>query len=196
MFLTDAAEDSSPHRRRPRNLSAAHSDQAIPPHNARQGLTNAADTQQRSHCRRKSGSSSIVCAMASSTASSWLAKCAIVTSARDCATALTMLLFLRFFHCVRPAIMPARIVCNPPNVRRVFEGGLQSWGLNNSQYSRMCDASTPSVLLRPNLVRAKSRICAGLTVLTTWPASCSAHATPRLSALWIPDRRELVGSSG
>jgi Transposase IS116/IS110/IS902 family len=72
------------------------------------------------------------------------------------------------------------VLCYSPNVRWAFEGGAQGWGLNNSQYSRMCDASTPSVLLRPNLVRAKSRICGGLTMLTTWPASCSAHAMPRL----------------
>ena len=77
-----------------------------------------------------------------------------------------MPLFLRFFHSVRPATMPDRIVCNSPNRRWASEGGAQGWGLNNSQYSRMCDASTLSVLLRPNLVRAKSRIWAGLTMLT------------------------------
>src|SRR5712672_640745 len=70
-----------------------------------------------------------------------------------------MPLFLRFFHSVRPAMMPDRIVCNSPNRRWAFEGGAHGEGLNNSQYSRMCAASTPSVLLRPNLVRAKSRIC-------------------------------------
>ena len=43
----------------------------------------------------------------------------------------------------------------PVGLRRRRVKGL---GLNNSQYSRMCDASTSSVLLRPNLVRAKSRI--------------------------------------
>src|SRR5262245_59454707 len=60
------------------------------------------------------------------------------------------------------------------------EGGAHGEGLNNSQYSRMCDASTPSVLLRPNLVRTKSRIWAGLMMLTTWSASYNAHAMPRL----------------
>src|SRR5438132_12969101 len=59
-----------------------------------------------------------------------------------------MPLFLRFFHSVRPAMMPDRIVCNSPNRRWAFEGGANGEGLNNSQYSRMCDASTPSVLLR------------------------------------------------
>src|SRR4051794_2885539 len=73
-----------------------------------------------------------------------------------------MPLFLRFFHSVRPATMPDRIVCNSPNRRWASEGGTHGEGLNNSQYSRMCDASTPSVLLRPNLVRTKSRIWAGL----------------------------------
>src|SRR6516225_463008 len=59
-----------------------------------------------------------------------------------------MPLFLRFFHSVRPAMMPDRIVCNSPNRRWASEGGAHGEGLNNSQYSRMCDASTPSVLLR------------------------------------------------
>src|SRR5438046_7819894 len=81
-----------------------------------------------------------------------------------------MPLFLRFFHSVRPAMMPDRIVCNSPNRRWASEGGAHGEGLNNSQYSRMCDASTPSVLLRPNLVRTKSRIWAGLMMLTTWSA--------------------------
>src|SRR5882762_2220782 len=52
--------------------------------------------------------------------------------------------------------------------------GLRGWcprrGLEQFN-SRMCDASTPSVLLRPNLVRTKSRIWAGLMMLTTWSAS-------------------------
>src|SRR5258708_23171667 len=77
-------------------------------------------------------------------------------------------------------LMPDRIVCNSPNRRWAFEGGAHGEGLNNSQYSRMCDASTPSVLLRPNLVRTKSRIWAGLMMLTTWSASYNAHAMPRL----------------
>jgi hypothetical protein len=54
-----------------------------------------------------------------------------------------MPLLLRFFHSVRPATMPARIVCNSPNRRWAAEGGAQGLGLNNSQYSRMCAASTP-----------------------------------------------------
>src|SRR5207253_11169068 len=62
-----------------------------------------------------------------------------------------MPLFFRFFHSVRPAMMPDRIVCNSPNRRWASEGGAHGEGLNNSQYSRMCDASTPSVLLRPQL---------------------------------------------
>src|SRR5438045_7289604 len=66
-----------------------------------------------------------------------------------------MPLFFRFFHSVRPAMMPDRIVCNSPNRRWASEGGAHGEGLNNSQYARMCDASTPSVLLRPNLVRTK-----------------------------------------
>ena len=68
-----------------------------------------------------------------------------------------MPLFLQFFHSVRPAMMPLRIVCNSPNRRCASEGGAYGNGLNNSQYSRMRDASTPSVLFRPNLVRTKSR---------------------------------------
>src|SRR3954447_1310357 len=34
-----------------------------------------------------------------------------------------MPLFLRFFHSVRPATMPDRIVCNSPNRRWASEGG-------------------------------------------------------------------------
>src|ERR1700694_3325806 len=107
-----------------------------------------------------------------------------------------MPLFLRFFHSVRPAMMPARIVCNSPNRRWASEGGTQGWGLNNSQYSRMCDASTPSVLLRPNLVRTKSRIWAGLMMLQRdWPRA--THMRFRdYSARWIPDRHEPVGFYG
>ena len=78
-----------------------------------------------------------------------------------------MPLFLRIFHSVRPAMMPAQIVCNSPNRRCASEGGAHGEGLNNSQYSRMRDASIPSVLLRPNLVRTKSQIWAGLMMLTT-----------------------------
>src|SRR5246127_4902388 len=92
-----------------------------------------------------------------------------------------MPLFLRFFHSVRPAMMPDRIVCNSPNRRWASEGGAHGEGLNHSQYSRMCDASTPSVLLRPNLVRTKSRIWAGLMMLTAWSASYNAHAMPRVT---------------
>src|SRR6478735_11425099 len=47
-----------------------------------------------------------------------------------------MPLFLRFFHSVRPAMMPLRIVCNPPNRRCASEGGAHGNGLNNSQYLR------------------------------------------------------------
>ena len=38
------------------------------------------------------------------------------------------------------------------------EGGVQGRGLNSSAHSRICTASTCSVLLRPSFVRAKSRI--------------------------------------
>src|SRR5436190_23919107 len=109
-----------------------------------------------------------------------------------------MPLFLRFFHSVRPAMMPDRIVCNSPKRRWASEGGAHGEGLNNSQYSRMCDASTPSVLLRPNLVRTKSRIWAGLMMLTTWYGRPhTTHTRCRdYNARWIPDRREPVGSFG
>ena len=38
------------------------------------------------------------------------------------------------------------------------EGGVQAGGLNSSAHSRICTASTCSVLLRPSFVRAKSRM--------------------------------------
>src|ERR1700693_990996 len=43
-----------------------------------------------------------------------------------------MPLFLRFFHSVRPAMMPARIACNSPNRRCASEGGAHGEGLNNT----------------------------------------------------------------
>src|SRR5438874_6252561 len=70
-----------------------------------------------------------------------------------------MPLFFRFFHSVRPAMMPDRIVCNSPNRRWASEGGAHGEGLNNSQYSRMCDASTPSVLLRHAYPGSESGAC-------------------------------------
>src|SRR5437016_14636311 len=42
-----------------------------------------------------------------------------------------MPLFLRFFHSVRPAMMPDRIVCNSPNRRWASEGGAQFTILTN-----------------------------------------------------------------
>src|SRR5437763_12405466 len=95
-----------------------------------------------------------------------------------------MPLFLRFFHSVRPAMMPDRIVCSSPNRRWASEGGAHGEGLNNSQYSRMCDASTPSVLLRPNLVRTKSRIWAGLMMLTTWSASYNQRSLEKRGLIY------------
>src|SRR5271169_822206 len=84
------------------------------------------------------------------------------------------------FHSARLLTMAVRTVCSSHSRRIAGDGGAHGSGLNNSAYSRIRAASTLSVLLRPSLVRAKSRIWAGLTTLTTWPASCSASATPRL----------------
>src|SRR3954454_22811964 len=137
----------------------------------------------RSRLAHSSGLLSIVSAMAWSTASSWDVKCLIVALASDSALSSTMPLVLRFVHSVRPATVPARIVWSSHNRRRAGDGGVQGRGLNSSAYSRMWAASTGSVLLRPSLVRAKSRIWAGLTRLTTCPASWSASAMPRL---WRP----------
>src|SRR4051794_17696422 len=137
----------------------------------------------RSRLAHSSGSSSIVSAMAWSTASSWEVKCWIVALASDSAMSSSMPLVLWFVHSVKPATVPARIVWSSHNRRRAGEGGVQGRGLNSSAYSRVRAASTGSVFLRPSLVRAKSRIWAGLTRLTTCPASCSASAMPRL---WRP----------
>jgi hypothetical protein len=72
---------------------------------------------------------------------------------------------LRFFHSVKLPTRPARTVCNSRSRRSAGEGGAQGAGLNSSAYlltlpygSRISAASTASVLLRPSLVRAKSRI--------------------------------------
>jgi len=75
----------------------------------------------------------------------------------------------------------AEAAANSSHSRRIAgDGGAQGSGMNISAYSRIRAASTLSVLFRPSLVRAKSRICAGFTTLTTWPASCNANARPRL----------------
>ena len=87
---------------------------------------------------------------------------------------------MRFFHSARLLTMPVRTVWSSHSRRIAGDGGAHGPGLNNSAYSRIRTASILSVLLRPNLVRAKSRIWAGLTMLTMWPASCNANATPRL----------------
>ena len=56
------------------------------------------------------------------------------------------------------ATRPARTVCSSHSRRIAGDGGIHGCGLNSSVYSRIRAASTLSVLLRPSLVRAKSRI--------------------------------------
>src|SRR3954453_13921304 len=109
----------------------------------------------------------MVSAIAWSTALSWAVKWSIVAAATARAVAPAKPLVLRFFHSVRLPTRPARVVCNSHSSRIAGEGGAQGAGLNSSPYSRISAASTASVLLRPSLVRAKSRIWAGLTMLTT-----------------------------
>src|SRR5687767_2720353 len=126
-----------------------------------------------------SGSLSIVSAMAWSTASSWDVKCWIVALASDSALSSAMPLVLRFFHSVKPATVPARIVWSSHNRRRAGEGGVQGRGLNSSAYSRMWAASTGSVLLRPSLVRATACCTDGRDGLRGGPFlpfGCRLHA--------------------
>src|SRR3954465_14999605 len=91
----------------------------------------------RSRLAHSSGSSSIVSAMARSTASSWEVKCWIVASASDSAMSSSMPLVLRFVHCVKPATVPARIVWSSHNRRRAGDGGVQ--GVRFEQLSVFAD---------------------------------------------------------
>ena len=92
-------------------------------HYASQSLTNAADAQQKIAFRLK------VAIIVDRQCDGFVDRSELAREVRDrrigqgLASASTMPLFLRFFHSVRPAMMPDRIVCNSPNRRWVSEGG-------------------------------------------------------------------------
>ena len=83
MFPTDAAAGSSPRMRHRGTRALSIPTRQFGQQDTSREFTNAADAQQKITLPSQARIVAIVCAMASSTASSWLVKCEIVTSASD-----------------------------------------------------------------------------------------------------------------
>ena len=132
-------------------------------HDASQSITNAADAQQKIAFRSQVG------IIVERQCDGFVDRSKLAREVRD--RRIGQGLSPRVDNAAVLAILPFRQTRDDASSNRLrrcaSEGGAHGEGLNNSQYSRMCDASIPSVLLRPNLVRTKSRIWAGVMMLTT-----------------------------
>jgi hypothetical protein len=135
-------------------------------HDASQSITNAGDAQQKIAFRSQVG------IIVDRQCDGFVDRSELAREVRD--RRISQGLSLRVDNAAVLAIPPFRQTRDDARSNRLqlaqptgtSEGGAPGEGLNNSQYSRMRDASIPSVLLRPNLVRTKSRIWAGLMMLT------------------------------